>query len=249
MKWNLEMGVVRSYWWKDVPNFGDAIAPLLLERFACIKTEWAKVGNAHVVSVGSVLEHVPKKWVGFILGSGKLKENSRIDLPFATILSLRGPLSAQGMLGSFALGDPGILANELVGPQEKKWDLGIVPHWRDTQLVPKFTKMIRPPNEVLVIDPRQDPIEVLKQIGSCRKIVTSSLHGLIVADAFFIPRRVEISPALNKEGGDFKFRDYSASINTPLIPGETMTPSIRSVEELKFNVFDAYEALASELGV
>jgi pyruvyltransferase len=249
MKWNVEVGTVRSYWWKVVPNFGDAIAPLLLEHFTGIKTEWASVNKAHVVSVGSVLEHVPKKWVGYILGSGKLFEHSKIDIPFSTILSLRGPLSAQGILGSFALGDPGILANELVGFQDKKWDLGIVPHWRDKKLVTKFTKSVRPTGDVLVIDPGQDPIEVLKQIGSCRKIVTSSLHGLIVADAFLIPRRLEISPALSKEGGDFKFRDYSASINTPFIPGEMMTPSIRMVEELKFNVFDAYEFLASELGV
>jgi len=249
MKWSLEAGLVRSYWWKNVPNFGDALSPLLLEHFAGIKTEWADVKKAYIVSVGSVLEHIPKDWNGYIVGSGKLEEFSKIDISKATVFSLRGPLSARGIYGDFTLGDPGILSNELVGSQTKKWDLGIVPHWRDTKLADKFISLVRPPSTVKVIDPLQDPIEVLKQIGSCRRIVTSSLHGMVVADAFFIPRRVEISPALNKEGGDFKFRDYSASINTPLIPGKMMLPSIRDVEELKYNVFDAYEALASELGV
>lgn len=238
-----------AYWWTGVRNFGDALAPLLLERFAGIQVERTDVSQASIVSIGSVLEHLPPKYSGFILGSGKLKEFSRIDLSAAKILALRGPLSAKGIPGDYAVGDPGLLANELVGPQSKKWDLGIVPHWKDKELAARFTKLIRPPSKIKVIDPRQDPLEVVRQIGACRRIVTSSLHGMIVADAFGIPRRLEMSPALANEGGNFKFRDYSASINTPFKPGVMMTPSIRLIEDAKFAIFDAYEALANALEV
>src|SRR5208282_4363338 len=144
----------------------------------------------------------------------------------AKILALRGPLSARGVAGSFALGDPGLLANELVGPQEKKWDLGIVPHWQDTELAERFSRLIRPPYTTKVINPGDDPITVLQQIGSCNRIVTSSLHGMIATDAFGgIPRRVEICSAMEKDGGDFKFRDYSASIQTPFETGKMIEPS------------------------
>ena len=127
---------VKAYWWCEVPNFGDALAPLLLEHFADIRVEWDTISHARVASIGSILEHIPPLWDGYVLGSGKLMEFSRLHLhtKTATILALRGPLSARGVPGNFALGDPGLLANELVGPQEKLWDLGIVPHWQDDKL-------------------------------------------------------------------------------------------------------------------
>lgn len=230
-----------------MPNFGDAVAPLLIKRFSNINVEWGSTSDATVASVGSILEHLPPSWDGYIIGSGKLKSTSSPRFLQARILALRGPLSAQGISGDYALGDPGILADELVGPQEKIWDLGIVPHWRDTELAPRFLRLVRT-GEIKVIDPRGDPLTVIKQIGSCKRIVTSSLHGMIVADAFGgIPRRVEISPALNKEGGNFKFRDYSASIGEPLVVGKMTEPLRWKVEDVKYSVFDAYKELEKEL--
>lgn len=239
--------MVKAYWWRGVPNFGDAIAPLLIKHFSGIDVEWGSVFEAKIASIGSILEHLSSSWEGYILGSGKLKETSRLSFDRAKILSLRGPLSAQGIAGNYTLGDPGLLADELVGPQEKIWDLGILPHWRDKELVPRFLKLVRT-GEVKVIDPQGDPIITIKQIGSCKRIVTSSLHGMIVADAFGgIPRRVEMSPALAKEGGNFKFRDYSASLGLPLEFGKMTEPLRWKVEDVKYSVFDAYKVLEKEL--
>lgn len=244
---------IKAYWWREVPNFGDALAPLLLSHFAEIKVEWGTISHASVASIGSILEHIPPLWDGYVIGSGRLLENSRLHLQQQTsgvtakILAVRGPLSARGIPGSFALGDPGILADELVGPQTKIWDCGIVPHWQDTELAPRFTALIPKPYTTKVIDPSGDPLEVLRQIGSCLKIVTSSLHGLIAADAFGIPRRVELCSKLNRDGGDFKFRDYSASIKTTFVTGKVMTPSRFYVEDVKFAIYDAFRALGRGL--
>ena len=240
---------VKAYWWNQVPNFGDAIAPLLLEHFAEIEVEWDTISHSSIVSVGSILEHIPPLWDGYILGSGRLIENSRLQLQqlrsgvTAKILAIRGPLSARGIPGSFALGDPGILADELVGPQDKQWDLGIVPHWQDKELAARFIPLIQKPYITKVINPSGDPLEVLRQIGACRKIVTSSLHGMIAADAFAIPRRVEMCSAMEKDGGLYKFKDYSASIQTPLEIGKVTAPSRFRVEDRKFEIYDAYRAL------
>jgi len=245
--------VVKAYWWREVPNFGDALAPLLLGRFADINVEWATVSHAQVASIGSVLEHIPPLWDGYILGSGMLHENSRLQVHqmksgiTAQILALRGPLTARVIPGDYPLGDPGILADELVGAQPKLWDLGILPHFTDDELVPRFQKLMPPGTVIKVINPGDDVLEVVRQIGSCRRIVTSSLHGMIVADAFGLPRRVEMSKANVKDGGDFKFRDYSASIQTKWEIGKMTEASRFRVEDVKFQVYDAFRALGREL--
>ncbi len=248
--WNLKNRVVKAYWWNEVQNFGDALAPLLLERFANVKVERETISRSDVVSIGSVLEHVPPEWDGYILGSGRLIEDSRIHLHTKTakILALRGPLSARGVPGNFALGDPGILASELVGQQEKQWDLGILPHWQDKELAPRFQQLVKAPHTVKVIDPGDDPLKVLREIGACRRIVTSSLHGMIVADSFGnIPRRVEICEKMNRDGGLFKFRDYSESIKTPFEIGKMIEPLRFRVEDVIYSIYDAYETLGEAL--
>lgn len=240
---------VRAYWWKDVPNFGDAMAPLLLERFANIKATWAPICKAQVVTVGSILEHIPPFWEGYILGTGRLIEDSRLHLykQTATVISLRGPLSARGVPGKFTFGDPGLLADELVGPQEKLYDLGILPHWQDKFLTQRFLNIIPKTATYKLINPGDDPLMVLRQIGSCHRIVTSSLHGMIAADAFGLPRRVEACAAMNRDGGLFKFRDYSRAIGTNFTTGLMMSPNRNRVEDVRFDVFNAYQSLGEIL--
>ena len=248
----LPLAPIRHYWWRKIKNFGDGLAPLLMDHFGDADLEWSCVREASAVTIGSVLEHIPPQWSGYICGAGRLKEHSWLNLSHATILALRGPLSARGIKGNFALGDPGLLADELVGPQEKQWDIGIVPHWKDKELAPRFIQMFRKFGSrpaIHVINPRDEPLKVVAEIGACLRIVSSSLHGMITADAFGIPRRVEIFPGLLNvtEGGDFKFRDYSAAIHTPFVPGKMMEPSRWAVEDARFAIHDAYKVLEREL--
>jgi hypothetical protein len=245
--------MIKGYWWREVANFGDALAPLLLKRFAYLKTEWAPISRSRIASIGSILEHIPPLWDGYILGSGRLFENSRLHLVqhrsglSSKILALRGPLSAKGIPGSFALGDPGLLADELVGPQEKTHDIGLVAHWQDEDLVPRFTRLMPSGTSIKVIRTGDNTLQVLRDIGSCKKIVTSSLHGMIVADGFGIPRRVEVCNRMWKDGGDFKFRDYSASIQTEFKTGVVQEPQRTRIEDVKFCVYDAYRELSKRI--
>ncbi len=244
---------IKSYWWKEVPNFGDALAPLLLEHFADIEVTWGTISHSKVASIGSILEHIPPLWDGYILGSGRLIEGSRTNIVQMTtgvsarILALRGPLTAKGIPGTYALGDPGILADELIEPQRKQWDCGILPHWQDTELVSRFKKIMPATQKVLIIDPHQAPLEVIKQISACHKIVTSSLHGVIVADACGVPRRIEVCKAMERDGGDFKFRDYHATIKMDLTFGKVQSPERVRVEDVKFDIYDAYRELSKRL--
>jgi len=236
-----------GYWWRGRPNFGDLLTPLLLSHFADLEVAWAPVSEASFVCVGSVLEHLPPGWSGTIIGSGKLKEGSSIDLSRAQVLALRGPLTAQcvkGVKKEFVLGDAGLLADELVPRQEKKHALGLVPHWSDTtlELRPEFARY-----NPVIIRPTEDPLEVIRKIGECRKIVSSSLHGIIVADAFGIPRRIEMTERFAKEGGDFKFRDHCAAVGVPFQVGVTQEAHRYKVQDRQHELFDVFEEYGRKL--
>jgi pyruvyltransferase len=244
---NLLRKPIRAYWWSKISNFGDALAPYLLQKFAYLDNiQYSDIANAQIASIGSILEHIPSGWDGFIVGSGLLRETSKLkfDPSRARILGLRGPLSAKGIPGSFALGDPGLLSNELVEYQEKEWDLGIVPHWQDDELVQRFTSLIPSKFSVRVILPCSDPLTVIREIAACRRIVTSSLHGMIVADSIGgIPRRVEYCKNLEKDGKDFKFKDYSSGIKCPFEFGTMYEARRNRIDDAKFEVYDAYREL------
>ena len=111
--------MVRAYYWKVKPNFGDALTTLLLKKFTRLNTEWAAPEDAQLVMVGSVLDQLPKGWSGVVAGAGKLHEKTQLDLSKAKILAVRGPLTARGLKGDFVLADPGLLADELVPEQDK----------------------------------------------------------------------------------------------------------------------------------
>lgn len=236
----------KEYHWSEQANFGDAMAPLLLERFAGVKTEWDTICHARIISVGSVLEHVPPLWDGIILGSGKLREDSQLHLhtKTATILALRGPLTArQCPAGNYAIGDPGLMVSELITMPDKEHDLGIIPHWTDEQLAARPEFQGDGTWDVTVIDPRLDPLQVITQIASCQRVVTSSLHGAITADAFGIPRRVELAGLTRNDGGNFKWRDYSASIGIPFETGKMTEVSRLAVADRQYELYDAYNDL------
>lgn len=233
------MSYVKTYYWRARPNFGDALTPLILHRFGRLSSEWSEPEDAELVLVGSVLDKLPENWSGVIAGAGKLHEKTKLSFPNATILAVRGPLTARGLKGNFVLADPGLLADELVRTEDKQYNLGIVPHWTDTSLEhdPRFTRY-----DPKIIKVSDDPVEVIREIGRCKKIVSSSLHGIILADAFGIPRRIEMSPRvmshIHQEGGLFKWNDYSASIGMKLEIGLTQEVDRNVIAEKQHELFD-----------
>ena len=240
-----------TYWWTELPNWGDRLTPFLLERYARIRAVWSDPTNSSLISLGSILEHMPPLWEGLVAGAGYIDNDSPNHLRRACFLGVRGPLTLKkigyGNSDSIALGDPGLLADELITLPEKRFDLGILPHVNDHELNgrPEFRQY-----DPLYINPLDDPFAVLQMIGECRKIVTSSLHGLIVADAFGIPRRFEPNDrwlANPHEGGLFKFQDYHQSVGMKLVPGVTGTPIRAQVEDRKHEVHDMLGDLHSWL--
>jgi len=230
--------MVRAYWWRGTSNWGDALTPLLLQHFSGVNPVWSLPDHADVIVTGSVLGHMPVPWRGTVLGAGLLQETD--DFPLAAnVLAVRGPLTAQHAgTDATVTGDPALLAPELIDSMPKAYELGLLPHWSDPDLTqrPEFLKY-----DPLIMNPLASPFIVMRQISACRKLVTSSLHGLIIADAMGVPRRFEFPPQENMhpvEHGTFKLRDYHASLEMPFEPGVTGRPVEGKVWDLQHAIYD-----------
>ncbi len=135
--------------------------------------------------------------------------------------------------GQPALGDPGLLAAhwwEGRGKPHKRYKLGVIPHYVDkSHSVIEYLKNIE---GVRLIDVFWPVEEVLRAIQESDFILSSSMHGLIVSDAFGVPnRRMKLSDGLIS---DYKFQDYysvfSMCAPDPLTAEQVAVLNIRNPE-------------------
>lgn len=208
-----------AFWWCGLSNFGDLLTPLLLTGYNLTPILTAPA-NARVVAVGSILHLVPENFSGIILGSGMLYENMRRSFPKARIWAVRGVLTRQriGAPPATRLGDPGLLIGRLrPWPKEKRYQLGIVPHYSNRRDPSLGLLLHRYPREITIIDVRRKALRVIEEIASCATILSSSLHGLVVADALNIPNGwIHLADTL--PGGTFKFHDYYSALKVERLP-------------------------------
>lgn len=207
--------VVPAFWWDGHPNFGDDLTPWLLPRYGIVPV-YRRPFSARLTAVGSILEFLDPGYDGAIWGSG-LMEGHPHPLPCAQVLAVRGPLTAE-RIGAppVAWGDPGLLVGRQLARPRIRWRIGIVPHGHHRQHEGLNALARTGGDQVRVIDVHRPAAAVARTIASCELIFSTSLHGLVIADAYGIPAAwTTLTPPLN--GGDFKFRDYEAA----LTPGRT----------------------------
>lgn len=155
-----------------------------------------------------------------------------------SFIAVRGRLSQRIIEQSLGekiapvLCDGGILAAELLKKRpEVKYGVGFIPHYNEQGLVKEnglIEAMQRKYSKFTVINLREDPLEVIKKIGECEIIISTSLHGCVIADSFGIPNlRLTISSI---PGTGFKFDDYYSGYNLKM-PGIKLTNHSELPEE------------------
>lgn len=213
---------IKLYWWRGEgasdsaqQNFGDYLSPLIVEMVSGKKVVYAEPRNADMIAIGSILSR-ERKARGMLLkrklhiwGSGTDRE-SRVFSGRHIYHAVRGKITKSQidkLQQNPAFGDPGLLVDQLYDGKsqpEKRYGLGIIPHFVDQQ-DPRVAALLSLPHAKLINV--FSPVEqVVKEIRQCEFVLSSSMHGLIVADSFGIPnRRMPLSSGIIS---DLKFDDY-----------------------------------------
>ena len=198
-------------------NFGDQLGPALL-RFYGYRVAWARPASASVISVGSILSKVPDGWPGTVLGTGFIRYGLHKDLRRARVLAVRGAATRRAchLPDRTPLGDLGVLVTDLPRTARPPIHELVLPHTVDHDMA------ARHPGATVIR--ATDPIPaILGAVASAGIVYTSSLHGLIAADAFGVPHILE--PHGDVIGGMFKFNDYASAFGEEITPGAVrLTP-------------------------
>lgn len=203
-------------------NFGDDINIPLLKALTgkdVVHVSQSKLWRiTRLLCIGSIIEYYSSE-KSVIWGSGCIYGNIEIKKKPKKVYAVRGKLSRkvlleQGIHCPEVYGDPALLLPLIYKPQAKKtYKYGVIPHYIDYDLV--HVKEFRENHpEILFIKLRNYKSwqNVIEQINSCENIISSSLHGLIISDAYGIPNvRVVFSNQII--GGDFKFKDYFSGVD------------------------------------
>ena len=205
-------------WWhsnEGIFIFGDELNPYLIKnisgrdvtrvdhipRFALSKIN---------ICIGSVI--VIARPSCNVWGAGIIERSAKISK--SNYFAVRGRhtqkrMATLGIEPPKTIGDPALLLPLYYQPNiEKQFDYGITPHIVDYEFLESHTKL----HGVSVIDfTKPDIEEVIDDILACKLIISSSLHGIIVANAYHIPAIwVKFSDRLY--GDDIKFYDYFSSV-------------------------------------
>ena len=192
-----------------------------------------------------------------IWGSGFLEYPSfpqRIDIIRSMeIFALRGRVSHQILdrLGicpitkKIVYGDPGLLYPMLLDSMPKKeYDIGIIPHYFDKEKgIAIFNAINSTDIKALLIDVLDnDPVETIRRIAKCETILSSSLHGCIVADSLEIPnRQMTLSTFnLNQENYLLKYKDYYSAYGLEMPQPLKINDILENVKRIQSKIIQEY---------
>ncbi len=201
-------------------NWGDTVNPYIFKKitgFNVISSNsmFNFLKKPEILGVGSIIVGDLSNYV--IWGSGIISEKTTLLTKPKEVLALRGfnTLKKIREVGGDCdvFGDPVLLFPEIYSAENsvKKYKYGIVPHFKDKSSIgiQKIHDLQNP--EIKIIDIQSGIEDFVNDVLSCENILSSSLHGLILAEAYGIPTcRLVFSEKLL--GGDFKFYDYYSGV-------------------------------------
>ena len=209
-------------------NFGDDLNVFLLEKLTGKRVlkydEFLHIHKENILGIGSIIEYKCNS-NSIIWGSGALYGNPNFKVRPSKVLATRGPLTKH-YIESFGVecpclfGDPALLLPLVYPVKERKilYEIGFIPHYSEKELPHiKIFRKKHPEYKFIDLQQYQNWNDIIDDILSCKSIVSSSLHGLIISDAYKIPN-VYVSFSNSLAGGTFKFRDYFEGVNRRYAP-------------------------------
>lgn len=225
---------VNINYWKDVKNLGDILSPVIVNEVLKRKNiDSNKKTNktAHLFAIGSII--VAGYQDCTIWGSGLLnvKNLNRLKNRKLDIRAVRGPITRavlmdEGFDVPEVYGDPAVLLPLFFNPEiDKKFDVGIITHLNNYYgSIPKDWHKIN-----IITD---DYENFVKEIKSCKLIISSSLHGIILSEVYGIP-----AVLLKPQENIYKYYDYYFSTGRFKFPIADSVQQAINVEPTKIPDF------------
>lgn len=268
------MGNINLYFWNNEPNLGDYLSEYIVGAIAADRVmfknpfitgksilksavkgmikpdgtfrkyteEYLLPGRRILFAIGSILDWAPENAI--VWGSGFREPDSTTAC--RDIRAVRGYLTRDLLpppLRNVPVGDPALLLPLILPPSSvetaKDHDISIIPHFKDKRDFSRY-------GDLHFIDIQNCDIRhFVNELTSSRLILSSSLHGIILAHSYGIP-------ALwikNRHTGssDFKVHDYYSSlgIEAPIPLSNTdLSHNRNKLEEILANRMD--KALPSD---
>ena len=203
------------------------------------------IKSEHLLAIGSILDRATSNSI--IWGSGFISKQSVLLEKPKKIYAVRGPKTREKLIG-FGIdcpeiyGDPALLMPYVYQPKktiDKKYKVGIIPHIVDKDIA--WLKQFSSSDDIKIIDVQNpNPFKVIDSILECEKVISSSLHGIIVSDAYNIPS-IWVKFSNNLQGGSFKFIDYFLSVKRQVKEPLLVDPSVtlnKVMQKFTLNDFD-----------
>ena len=204
-------GVELFYWrpWDGRHNFGDHLSNALVVKMAATNNlllDEVVPNPRRLLALGSILHFAADGdviWGSGFNGSVAVSEHRYTTLD---VRAVRGPLTRdflerRGISVPAVYGDPALLTKRLLGDRFKP-----LPNRTPVAFVPNFQEVGMMDGWENVISPFLPWSHVIQRIISSELIISSSLHGLILADAFGIPCTYL---RISEKEGMFKYEDYA----------------------------------------
>ena len=208
-------------------NLGDDLNIYLLKELTgkkiFVNNQFYHKPIYNIMCIGSVIDWLSNDYTS-IWGAGiiepSLEKNSVSRLKKATVLAVRGKFTRNILLQNGincpkVFGDPALLLPYIYSPKVKivKDRIGFIPHFydkNDSNLI-RLLQEHRSNTILIKIQGYKNWKETINEILSCEFIVSSSLHGLILSDAYEVPN-LWVSFSDRLKGGTFKFKDYYSAV-------------------------------------
>lgn len=197
-----------------IENLGDSMVPWLIRNVAHVDIPYSNPlasYGPHLFAIGSILQYATSDC--YIWGSGFIQSNSKPKGRPELIAAVRGPLSqkrcqALGIDAPLLFGDPALLTSRFILKKHAPIPgrIGLVPHFVDWDRLSNPELGLQ--QRYHFIDIRTSDIENFSdEICKCEYVVSTSLHGVILSEAFGVPA-VWCEVSDNVVGKGFKFHDY-----------------------------------------
>lgn len=184
-----------------VNNFGDMLGPKVVAGTYELRAQSVTKGTGgRLLSIGSILHFLRDGDVVWGSGVNGKVPIQHIGARDVRVCAVRGPRTAEVLRGlgievPDVFGDPALLLPSLVGTRREDavHEITSIPNLND---LPDWHGM---PG---VVDPRGDALAILRRISASRFVVSSSLHGIVLADALGVPC------AWMRSGHEHEFKYY-----------------------------------------